>query len=61
MTLTADEISVMMIVIDCSLRKEHALNVVKIKYPHMYDDVVNGWDDLYSKYLVCSKHDLIYK
>jgi hypothetical protein len=61
MTLTTDEISVIMIVIDCSLRKEHALNVVKIKYPHMYDDVVNGWDYLYSMYLVYSQHDLIYK
>ncbi len=50
-----------MIIIDNSLRKEHALNVVKIKYPHMYDDVVNGWDDLYSKYLVYWQCDLIYK
>jgi CO dehydrogenase/acetyl-CoA synthase gamma subunit (corrinoid Fe-S protein) len=60
-TLTDEEIGVIMIVIDCSLTKDKALNTVKVKYPHMYNAVLNEWNDLYSLYLVYKQCDFIYK
>jgi CO dehydrogenase/acetyl-CoA synthase gamma subunit (corrinoid Fe-S protein) len=59
-TLTDDEIGVIMIVIDCSLTKDKALNTVKVKYPHMYNAVSNEWDDLHRLYLVYKQLNFIY-
>ena len=45
------EEQIIMSCIDCSITKEMALKTIKIKYPHLYEDVENNWDEYYKKYL----------
>jgi hypothetical protein len=49
------EEKIIMSCIDCSITKEMALETIKIKYPHLYEDVENNWDKYHKKYLETKK------
>jgi hypothetical protein len=49
------EEKIIMSCIDCSITKEMALETIKIKYPHLYEDVANNWDKYHKKYLETKK------
>jgi uncharacterized pyridoxamine 5'-phosphate oxidase family protein len=56
--LTDEQIRVLLIVIDCNITKEDAINVLKVKYPTIHNVLVNDneWDLYYSVYLELKKN-----
>ena len=49
--LSQTDIDIVTWIIDCSITKDMALRTLEIKYPHIYNYVVNNWNEYYQLYL----------
>ena len=49
--LSPTDTDIVMCCIDCNISKDMVLRVLEIKYPHIYNIVVNNWHKYYELYL----------
>ena len=48
--LSKKDFIIALLCIDNNISKANALNTMQIKYPHIYNVVVNDWDNYYNQY-----------